>query len=156
MRRMTRLYRVALLIPLGLFIACATAQPPASVPPPPLPPAPPPHVEAPKKTVANIVGASWYGPGFVGHRTADGERFSPKNLTAASKDLPLGSRVLVTNLKNGRSVKVRINDCGPMRNGRKLDLSQKAARRLGMIHDGIIKVRIRIVETPSGAVRCDL
>ena len=74
--------------------------------------------------------ASWYGPGFVGHLTSDGEIYNPKELTAASKTLPLGSRVRVTNPNNGRSVVVRINDRGPDVRGRSLDLSHHAAQEI--------------------------
>ena len=74
--------------------------------------------------------ASWYGAGFAGKKTASSEVFNPEKLTAASRDLPLGSHVLVTNLNNGRSVRVKINDCGPYVDGRDIDLSRKAARRL--------------------------
>jgi len=86
--------------------------------------------------------ASWYGPGFHGRRTASGERFDQNALTAAHRRLPLGSRVTVTNLENGRSVRVAINDRGPYVDGRVIDLSRAAARRLGMIGDGIVRVRI--------------
>jgi hypothetical protein len=85
-----------------------------------------------------VVGtASWYGPGLQGRRTAIGERFNSRKMTAAaSPQLPIGSRAVVTNLKNGRSVQVHVNDCEPGINHRKIDLSKQAARRLGMIHDG--------------------
>ena len=67
---------------------------------------------------SHIVASSWYGPGYDGHRTSSGERFDPNGLTAASKTLPLGSSVRVTNLKNGRSAQVKINDRGPAIRGR--------------------------------------
>ena len=76
--------------------------------------------------------ASWYGPGFQGHRTASGERFNSYSYTAAHRYLPLGSRVLVTNHDNGRSVVVRINDRGPFVGGRVIDLSYASARAIGM------------------------
>lgn len=76
--------------------------------------------------------ASWYGPGFDGHRTASGERFSRHAFTAAHKTLPLHSRVLVTNLANNESVVVTINDRGPYVRGRIIDLSQAAARAIGI------------------------
>jgi rare lipoprotein A len=93
--------------------------------------------------------ASWYGPGFTGHLTSDGEIYNPRELTAASKTLPLGSRVLVTNPSNGRSVVVRINDRGPYVRGRNLDLSRSAARRIGMIHEGVCRVRVTKVAVSS-------
>jgi rare lipoprotein A len=89
--------------------------------------------------------ASWYGPGFVGHVTSDGEIYNPKELTAASKTLPIGSRVRVTNPDNGRSVVVRINDRGPYVRGRSLDLSRSAARRIGMTSEGVCHVRVSAV-----------
>ena len=88
---------------------------------------------------------SWYGPGFVGHLTSDGEAFNPNELTAASKTLPIGSRVRVTNPDNGRSVVVRINDRGPYVRGRSLDLSSAAARRIGVTDRGVCSVRVRVL-----------
>jgi rare lipoprotein A (peptidoglycan hydrolase) len=89
--------------------------------------------------------ASWYGPGFVGHVTSDGEVFNPNQLTAASKTLPLGSRVRVTNPENGRSVVVRINDRGPYVKGRNLDLSHSAAQKIGLCAEGVGHVRVRVL-----------
>ncbi len=76
--------------------------------------------------------ASWYGPGFEGHKTASGERFNTNSYTAAHRSLPLGCQVLVTNRANGRSVVVRINDRGPFGGGRVIDLSRASARAIGM------------------------
>lgn len=86
--------------------------------------------------------ASWYGPGFHGRKTASGERFDQNELTAAHRKLPMGSEVRVTNLENGRSITVEINDRGPYKKGRVLDLSKAAAKKLGMVEDGVAKVRI--------------
>lgn len=86
--------------------------------------------------------ASWYGPGFHGKRTASGERFDQNALTAAHRKLPLGSEVKVTNLDNGRSIVVEINDRGPYKKGRVIDLSKGAARKLGIVEDGLATVRI--------------
>lgn len=80
---------------------------------------------------AKTVIATWYGNELRGHRTANGERFNPDGITAASKTLPFGSCVRVT--YRGRSVNVRINDRGPYRYGASLDLSWGAARRIGML-----------------------
>lgn len=88
--------------------------------------------------------ASWYGPGFDGHRTASGERFSRHAYTAAHKSLPLHSRVLVTNLANNESVVVKINDRGPYVRGRLIDLSQAAARAIGI--RGVGKVEITALD----------
>ena len=89
--------------------------------------------------------ASWYGPGFHGRRTANGEVFNSNALTAAHRSLPFGTRVRVTNIHNGRSVIVRINDRGPFIRGRIIDVSAGAARILRMIHSGVAPVRIEIL-----------
>ena len=86
--------------------------------------------------------ASWYGESQM---TASGERFDRHAMTAAHRTLPFGTRVRVTNLKNGRSVVVRINDRGPYGHGRIIDLSEAAARRLGMIAAGVVPVTIEVV-----------
>ncbi|MGH1571312.1 septal ring lytic transglycosylase RlpA family protein [Methylobacterium sp. P31] len=84
--------------------------------------------------------ASWYGPGFHGRMTANGERFNTHALTAAHRTLPFGTKVRVTNRSNGRSVVVRINDRGPYVGGRVIDLSNASARALGM--SGLAKVSL--------------
>jgi rare lipoprotein A len=89
--------------------------------------------------------ASYYGADFAGRRTASGERFDPQALTAAHPDLPFGTRVRVTNLENGRSVTVRINDRGPFTGGRIVDVSWGAARELGMLRSGVARVRVEIL-----------
>jgi rare lipoprotein A len=86
--------------------------------------------------------ASYYGPGFHGRRTANGERFNMHALTAAHRSLPFGTRLKVTNQKNGRSVVVRVNDRGPFHGNRIIDLSRGAAAQIGMVHDGLARVRI--------------
>jgi hypothetical protein len=96
-----------------------------------------------------VVTASWYGPGFAGHRTSSGERFDPNQLTAASKTLPLGSVVHVTNVTNGRSVNVRINDRGPFVRGRSLDLSHRAAQKIGLTAKGVGRVKVTRVRHPA-------
>ena len=93
--------------------------------------------------------ASWYGPGFHGRETANGESFDQNALTAAHRTLPMPSMVRVTNLDNGRSIKVRINDRGPFKNGRIIDLSRRAADLLGFRRQGTAKVRVEIVEDES-------
>src|SRR5262245_55649791 len=90
-------------------------------------PATPPVVDGHQQGIA-----SWYGPGFHGRRTANGEVYDQYELTAAHQTLPLGTRVLVTSLTNGRSVEVRINDRGPFVGGRVIDLSYGAARVIDM------------------------
>jgi rare lipoprotein A (peptidoglycan hydrolase) len=93
--------------------------------------------------------ASWYGPGFVGHVTSDGEIYNPDGMTAASKTLPIGSHVRVTNPDTGRSVVVRINDRGPYVRGRSLDLSSSAARQIGLTARGVCPVRVSAVGVRS-------
>lgn len=93
--------------------------------------------------------ASWYGEPHHGRTTASGEIYDMNQLTAAHRTLPLGTRVLVTNLKNGRAVEVRINDRGPSVEGRIIDLSFAAAKELGAVPSGTIPVRIRVISLPS-------
>ena len=89
--------------------------------------------------------ASWYGSSFHGRRTANGERYNQYALTAAHRSLPFGTRVKVTNVNNGRSVVVRINDRGPFIKGRVIDLSTAAASNIGMIHHGVVPVRLQVL-----------
>lgn len=89
--------------------------------------------------------ASWYGKPFHGRKTASGERYNMHAKTAAHKKLPFGTKLEVTYLKTGKKVKVRINDRGPFIHGRKLDLSYGAAKRIGLVRDGVGKVRMRII-----------
>ena len=86
--------------------------------------------------------ASFYADKFNGRKTASGERFSNHKKTAAHKTLPFGTKVKVTNIANGRSVKVRINDRGPFVAGRSIDLSKKAARKIRMINEGVGNVQL--------------
>jgi rare lipoprotein A len=87
--------------------------------------------------------ASYYGARHHGKRTASGEPFDQHGLTAAHRQLPFGTRVLVTNLSNNKSVVVRINDRGPHTRGRLIDLSRQAAEQLGMLRSGTAKVRVQ-------------
>jgi len=87
--------------------------------------------------------ASWYGPGFHGRQTANGERFDQYQVSAAHTTLPMPSLVRVTNLENGRSMVVRINDRGPFAHGRIIDLSRRAAQLLGFEQQGTAKVRVQ-------------
>lgn len=107
-------------------------------------PAPPAH------GVPQTGMASWYGPGFHGHPTTSGEPYNQHDLTAAHPTLPLGTRVRVTNLDNGRSVEVRINDRGPFLKERAIDLSYAAAHAIGVVGPGTAPVRIETVERPPG------
>jgi len=101
---------------------------------------------APRYTETGM--ASWYGPGFAGRPTASGERFVPSQRTAAHRTLPFGTVVRVTRLDSGRKVVVRINDRGPFVEGRIIDLSRGAARRLSMLRDGVVEVRIEVKRYP--------
>src|SRR5215469_9110089 len=92
--------------------------------------------------------ASWYGERHHGRLTASGEAYDMYELTAAHPSLPMGSKVLVTNLKNGKSVEVRINDRGPHVDGRIIDLSYAAAKQLGAVSSGTIPVRLQVISTP--------
>ena len=94
--------------------------------------------------------ASYYADKYQGRKTANGETFDSAKLTAAHRTLPFGTRVRVTNLVNGKSVDVRINDRGPFVAGRVIDLSPAAARKLDMIRAGIVRVKLDILG--SGAV----
>jgi len=103
-------------------------------------------VRAKLEVVAKEMGiASWYGKPFHGRRTANCEIYDMNKLTAAHKTLPFNTRVLVTNLRNQKSVVVRINDRGPFIKGRIIDLSREAARKLGMMHSGVEKVALDIL-----------
>jgi rare lipoprotein A len=92
--------------------------------------------------------ASWYGKPHHGRPTASGEIFDMYRMTAAHRSLPFGTWVLAENPANGRSVKVRINDRGPTKGRRILDLSYAAARALGAIGLGVIPVRLRVISLP--------
>ena len=89
--------------------------------------------------------ASWYGPRFHGKLTANGEIYNQMALTAAHKTLPFGTILKVTNLRNGKSVIIRINDRGPYIDGRDLDLSKGTAQALGMVNRGVIRVKVQEV-----------
>ena len=117
----------------------------ANVPSPPETEQAPPlaRIPAPAQPTTMETGlASWYGPKFHGKLTASGEVFNQEKFTAAHPTLPWGSKVKVTNLDNRRSVDVRINDRGPFKRGRIIDVSRAAARALGMMGPGITTVRI--------------
>lgn len=91
--------------------------------------------------------ASWYGPGFHGRLTANGERYDMNELTAAHKTLPFGTQVLVRNPRNGKQVVVRINDRGPFVAGRVIDLSKAAAQAVGI--DGVAAVELHLLAPDS-------
>lgn len=138
----TTIRRLATILLLGVaatLAACAT-------PPPPQPPSAPARVaEQPFYYQEGV--ASWYGSYHQGHATANGETFDMEAMTAAHRTLPFGVVVRVTNLSNGRTIKVRINDRGPYVGARVIDLSAQAARNLGMQRQGIARVRIEEYES---------
>jgi rare lipoprotein A len=143
-------------VALVLSIAgCVTSPTSVSMPPPDastprdvsLPPAASTPPAAPSPLV--LTGqASWYGEPHHGQKTASGEIYDMRQFTAAHRTLPMGTRLVVTNLRNGRSVEVRVNDRGPVAAGRIIDLSYAAAEELGALSDGIFPVRVRVV-SPS-------
>jgi rare lipoprotein A len=96
--------------------------------------------------------ASWYGPGFHGKKTASGEQYDKYELTAAHRTLQMPSLVRVTNLSNGRSVVVRVNDRGPFARGRIIDVSKRAAELLDMIGTGTARVKVELLENESRAL----
>ena len=131
--------RAGFLIVLVLIQGCSTLSSRVPLFPAPRVASPPKHPSV-KET---IVGeASWYGPGFNGKTTASGDTFDETKMTAAHRTLPLGSKAKVTNLKNGKSVEVKINDRGPYWEGRIIDLSHAAAKALGIADDGTAKVSV--------------
>ena len=95
------------------------------------------------KTISG--SASWYGAQFHGRKTANGERFDMNQLTAAHRSLPFGTKVRVTNQKNGKSVVVRINDRGPFVGRRVIDLSRGAAQAVNMIGSGVAPVKLQVL-----------
>jgi len=100
--------------------------------------------------------ASWYGPNFHGRRTANGEAFDQNIVSAAHRTLPLPSLVRVTNLENGRSIQVRVNDRGPFAHGRIIDLSRQGAQLLGFHRKGTAKVRVEILALESRQVAAQM
>jgi rare lipoprotein A len=113
------------------------------------------QAESPSPRLVQVGLASFYGPGFNGDRTANGEVFDQRKLVAAHRTLPLGSVVRVTNLENGRQVVLRIIDRGPFgRNHRKgciIDVSKAAARRLHFVRDGLSRVRVEVLQLGDGS-----
>lgn len=106
-------------------------------------PARPPSAAKPRQGSADE--ASYYAPGFEGRPTASGEPYRAARFTAAHRTLPFGSRLRVTNLRNGRSVVVRVNDRGPYHPRRVVDLSRAAAAEIGMLHRGRARVRLELL-----------
>jgi len=137
----------AALILVALAAGCARThkEPPTAGPAPAVSP-PGARALPPEPRAIQTGKASWYGNAHHGRKTASGETFDMNALTAAHRTLPLGTHVLVTNLANGRSIEVRINDRGPMVPDRIIDLSLGAARARGGVGAGVFRVRIAVVE----------
>ena len=130
------------LVPLLLALLVAGCAERAPVPPPAPEPRP---AQQDQSRFSQQGKASFYARRHHGQRTANGERHDQNALVAAHRSLPFGTQVRVTNLSNGKQVTVRINDRGPFARGRIIDLSRAAAERLGMLDDGIVRVRIEAV-----------
>jgi peptidoglycan lytic transglycosylase len=152
---------LAAVVPAGAVGIGGAADPTPPAPDPvarpteaPLTPPTHPEPRAPRAgAITRTWTASWYGPGFAGRPTANGERFDPSALTAAHRTLPFGTRLLVTNQATGRSVRVRVNDRGPYVAGRDLDLSAAAARSIGLAGVGQVTVEVAgptSARTPAG------
>jgi rare lipoprotein A len=104
-------------------------------------------IEVHRPATVQVGKASWYGRWHAGRLTANGERFNPQALTCAHRTLPLGSVVKVTDLATGRNVSLEVNDRGPYVKGRILDLSEGAARELGVGDKGVTLVRLEVIST---------
>jgi len=98
---------------------------------------------------AEVGKASFYAHRFHGRSTASGETYDESKMTAAHRTLPFGTRVRVTNLENGKAVTLRVNDRGPHRKGRVIDVSYKAAKRLGFVRDGVTRVKVEVASKPD-------
>jgi rare lipoprotein A len=133
-RRHARAIRQALRIVGAVWLlgACSIVTPPTEAP------------DGPVRTGR----ASWYGEAHHGKPTASGEPYDMHAMTAAHRTLPLGTWLLVENARNGKTVRVRVNDRGPYVDGRVLDLSLAAARVLGGVGEGVMRVRYRVIDPP--------
>lgn len=126
----------------------ASAPEPAAAPVAPTAPAAPPMAAPASDALEGKI--AYYGHKFAGRKTASGQRFNPNELTMAHKTLPFGSQVRVTNLKNNKSVMVRVNDRGPTTPDRIGDLSLAAARKIGMVRSGVVEAKLEVVSMGKG------
>lgn len=131
--------RAALVLALALTACDREAAPAAPTPA---------EIQAPARAPAQTGVASYYGAEFAGKATASGEPHRPQAMTAASPTLPLGTAAKVTNAETGRSVAVEVNDRGPYAKGRILDVSPRAAERLGMKEEGVARVVVQPLPEP--------
>ena len=106
------------------------------------------YIESQRPAAVQVGAASWYGQWHAGRLTATGERFDPQAMTCAHRSLPLGSVVKVTDLATGKNVALEVNDRGPYVKGRILDLSEGAARELGIGDKGVTVVRLEVISEP--------
>lgn len=128
------------LLSLGLLTSCATRGPASR-----------PAELTTREREAQVGYASYYARAHDGRRTASGERYDMDAMTAAHRTLPFGTSVRVTNLQNGREAVLRVNDRGPFRKGRVIDVSYAAARKLGLVRSGVAKVRVEVLRDPFAA-----
>ena len=98
--------------------------------------------------------ASYYAPGLEGGKTSSGERYKNNGFTCANKDYPIGTILRVVRVDDGRAVEVRVNDCGPHKAGRVIDVSGAAAEQIGLVRDGITAVRLELVKLGTGKLAC--
>jgi rare lipoprotein A len=139
MQEMTARARVVLALLIGVA-ACATTETT-------------PREERARPSRVERGKASYYAKRFHGRKTASGERFDVNAMTGAHRKLPFGTKVKVTNVENGRSVVVTINDRGPFARGRVIDLTPAAARKIEMIRAGIVRVTVEVLSLPSRCAR---
>jgi rare lipoprotein A len=136
---------LAVALAAGACSTAAPARPPVAAARVAAEPARPPADDGPAAPAAERGQATWYGGKHHRRPTASGERFDKRAMTAAHRTLPFGSIVRVTNLDNGRTVEVRINDRGPFGKGRIIDVSEAAARVLGMIDAGVVPALVEVL-----------
>jgi len=140
---------LAMALGLLLFQGCAMLQSPSGITPPTTPAQPEAKTSpSPEVKLPQTGEASWYGPDHQGKQTASGQKFDEARFTAAHRTLPFGTKVKVTNLRNGKSVEVEINDRGPYAENRIIDLSQAAAKALDITESGTAPVRLELASGP--------
>lgn len=130
--------------PFATIVLCLTLAGCAGSPPAPV------EVAVPVAPAVERGKASFYHGRFHGRLTANGERYDQEALTAAHRTLPFGTVVEVTNLENGKSIVLRVNDRGPFVQGRVIDVSRRAARELGFLRAGVVDAEVEVLERPPG------
>src|SRR5215813_197663 len=149
MKRVVHLFVPSLtgcLLVASLLSSCTGVHGPMSTPAAEGPPPDTLGAESSPPSRVQVGIASWYGKGFHGRQTASGEPYDMHQATAAHRTAELGTYALVTNLENGQSVRVRINDRGPFKRNRILDLSYEAARQVAMVRTGSARVKVEFLE----------